>query len=39
VESGGNRAANATGRLIVLSVELSYVLFSVFVEGGLLKLH
>jgi hypothetical protein len=31
-----NRAAEATGRLIFLSVELSYFLFSFFIEAGLL---
>src|SRR4029077_13935215 len=37
--SEGNRIAKATGRLIFLSVELSYFCFSVFVEDGLLSLH
>ena len=32
-----NRAAKATGQLIFLSVELSYCLFSFFVEAGLLN--
>jgi hypothetical protein len=34
-----NSAVQATGRLIFLSVDLSYFLFSFFVEVGFVDLH